>query len=168
VPVHVVVVAPVKAICGNTWNWAVVWAVAPIASVILTVKIQSLAATPAGGAGNALVNDRPLRPMPVGRTPEVTAYLKGAMPEVWNANVPHTVTQPASTAQGDRGVHGVPVTTRRLLIEIELLKLAVAPDESATLRVKRKLPRFAGVPVTVPVGLMLSPAGRAPSLISHV
>ena len=60
-----------------------------------------------------------------------------------DANVPHTVTQPASTAQGDRGVHGVPVTTRRLLIEIELLKVAVAPDESATLRVKRKLPTFA-------------------------
>ena len=94
--------------------------------------------------------------------------MKGPRPEVWNAKVPHTVTQPASTAQGDLGVHGVPVTTRRLLTEIELLKVAVAPDESATLRVKRKLPRLAGVPVTVPAGLMLSPAGRAPSLISHV
>src|SRR5437762_14291176 len=98
--------------CGKTWNWAVVWAVAPIASVILTVKIQSLAATPAGGAGKALVNDRPVRPMPAGRTPAVTAYLKGPMPAVWNATVPHTVTRPASAAHGDRGAHGVRGTTR--------------------------------------------------------
>ena len=132
-PVHVVVVAPVKAMCGKTWNWAVVWAVAPIASVILTVKIQSLPATPAGGAGNALVNDRPLRLMPVGSTPDVTAYLKGPRPEVWNAKVPHTVTQPASTAQGDLGVHGVPVTTRRLLTEIELTLETKGADHVETL-----------------------------------
>src|SRR5881397_237215 len=89
------------------------------------------------------------------------------MPSAWKAKVPHTAAHPASTEQGDLGVHGVPVTTRRLLIEIELVSVAIPPTESATRTVKRYVPRFVGVPVTWPSVPITSPVGSAPSLMSH-
>src|SRR6266508_2021536 len=79
VPLQVAVSGEVKAMCGKTWNLAVVSAVAPIASVTRTVNTQSFPAWLAG-AGKALVSEKPLSAIPVGRAPDVTLYLNGAIP----------------------------------------------------------------------------------------
>ena len=61
----------VNAMCGKTWNLAVVCAVAPIPSTTTTLNSQS-AVAPAAGAGNALVKEKPFSPIPLGIAPEIT------------------------------------------------------------------------------------------------
>ena len=65
----------------------------------------------------------------------------------------------------------LPVTDRRQVIVIErpLVALSLGFSESVTMTVKLYVPGVVGVPEITPVdGAMVSPGGKAPTLIDHV
>jgi len=98
--------------------------------------------------------------------PAVSAYLNGPTPPACEANLPQTVVQPASTAQGVVVVQ-IPPIARCRATEIDLSTIALPRAVSTTWTVKYEVPAVEGVPDTLPGDVAVSPAGSDPTLMLH-
>lgn len=92
------IVPPVNEICGNTEYTALTLLVAPKASVIVTVNGAG-AEVPSDTVVNVPASEAPFKLVPCGSVPPVSPYVYGGTPPATSVYVPHTVTQPCSTAQ---------------------------------------------------------------------
>src|SRR4030067_826349 len=133
-------------------------AVAPLASVALTVKFEVPAAV-----GVPLISPVVLlRLSPAGSAPTVTAHVIGALPplpaSVW-LYARFTVPSESDTV----------VITGYALTMIDKTLVAVALLSSVTCTVKIDIPAVVGVPLISPVALLsVTPTGSVPTVTVHV
>jgi hypothetical protein len=149
--------------CGNTEYTELTMLVAPNASVIVTVNGAG-AAVPSDTVVNVPASAAPFKLVPGGSVPPVSAYAYGATPPAMSEYVPHTVTQPCSTAHE---VVQRPVAVKAGATLIDRVTPAAWPPASSTRTTNENPPAVPGVPETVPPDDMARPVGRAPLPIDH-
>jgi hypothetical protein len=148
---------------GNTENRALTVLVAPTASVTVTVNGAG-AAVPSDTVVNVPASAAPFKLVPGGSVPPVSPYVYGATPPAMSEYVPHTVTQPSSTAHD---VVQRPVAVKTGATLIDRVTPAAWPPASSTRTTNKNPPAVPGVPETVPPGDMERPVGSAPPPIDQ-